>query len=359
MAATPPTTPTDQAQPGAEGQAAQAPGNDRETKLQKLASFLIMMGPELASEILKGFDSRDVKEISGKMATLELVDFKTQQQLLEEFSQLAVQAATSARGGSLFTRNVLEKSLGTWQANEMLQSVSTKQVTTVDTTFLQQFDAQQLVNILKGEDPQTIALVLSYLDSLKCGDVLALLNSDLRTDVVARIASMEAVSLDVLGKVLDMLKKRAGGEHNLSSKTGGVKSVADVIGSMDPAVSRSLLSSLDEKTPELSSSIKKLLFTFEDLKKLDKLSLQKILREIESRDLSLALKTASEALQGAIFGALPKRAGDSIRDEIKFMGPVRLRDIEAAQEKIIDAMRKLEAEGEIVIGGGGKSDVVV
>jgi flagellar motor switch protein FliG len=346
-------------QPGAEGQETPAPGNDRDSKLKKLAAFLIMVGPELAAEILKGFESRDVKEISAQMAGQELVDFKTQQELMEEFSQLAVQAATSARGGTQFTKDVLEKSLGTWQANEMLQSVSSHQVSSVDTTFLQQLEAQQLVNILKGEDPQTIALVLSYLDTLKCSDVLGLLNSDLRTDVVARIASMETVSLDVLGKVLNTIKKRVGTDHSLSNKTGGIKSVADVIGNMDPALSRSLLSSLDEKSPELSSSIKKLLFTFEDLKKLDKISLQKILREVESRDLSLALKTASEALQTVIYGALPKRAAESIRDEIKFMGPVRLRDIEAAQEKIIDAMRKLEAEGEIVIGGGGKADMMV
>ncbi|MDD2710496.1 MAG: flagellar motor switch protein FliG [Verrucomicrobiae bacterium] len=335
-------------------------GEDRESKLKKLASFLIMIGPEMASELMKTFDSKDIKEISGHMAKIEMIDFKSQQTILDEFSAIAIEAATSMRGGSQYTKEVLEKSVGSFQASELLQDVASKQLGSIDTRFLQAFDAQQLVSLLKSEDPQTIALILTYLDSMKCGEVLALLNSDLRADVVSRIAGMEPVSMEVLGRILGTLKKKVGAERSLSSKTGGMKTIAEVINNMDNAVSRSLLSSLDEKNPELANSIKKLLFSFEDLKKLDKLSLQKILREVESRDLSLSLKTASEALQQAIYTALPKRAADSIKDEIKFMGPVRLRDIEAAQERIIEAMRKLEAEGEIIVsGGGGKNEMVV
>ncbi|MBI4024055.1 MAG: flagellar motor switch protein FliG [Verrucomicrobia bacterium] len=330
-----------------------------QTKTQKLAGFLIMLGPDLAAEIMKSFNSATVREITTEIARMEMVDFETQQELLEQFSQIAIYATTAVRGGTLFTREVLERSLGAFQANEMIQNVSPRKATSIDTSFLQESNPSQVYNLIKSEDPQTIALVLSYLEPAKCGETLALLDTDLRADVVARIASMEPISVDVLGKVLNTLRKRVTTEHTLSSKPGGLKAIAEVINNMDTTTSRSLLATLDEKNPQLSSSLKKILFTFDEFKKLDRLTLQRILREVESKDLSLALKTASEELQMAVYGALPKRAAENIKEDIKLMGPVRLRDIEAAQDRIIEIMRKLEVEGEIILNTGGKSDVVV
>ena len=331
----------------------------REAKLKKLAAFLIVLGPELASELLKGFDPRDVREISLEMAKMDLVDHKTQRKVMEEFSKLAADAVVSAAGGTQFTRQVLEKSLGSFQANEMLQSVSPSPVSKLDASVLQELDARQLFNLIKQEDPQTVAFILSYLEPSKCGEALGYLTPDMRTEVVTRIASMEPVPSDVLGKVLTALNKQIMAVRALSTKSGGLKSIADVINSMDPTMGRALMSSLDEKNPELSGSIKKILFSFEDLRKLDVMSLQRVLREVESRDLVLSLKTASEPLKVLMFSALPKRAAENIKDEIKMTGPVRIMDIEAAQERILEAMRKLEAEGQIVVGGGaGKGDVV-
>jgi flagellar motor switch protein FliG len=337
---------------------AEQPKDDRNTKIRKLATFLVMIGPDLASEILKTFEAADIREISTAMAKLGMVDFKTQQAILEEFSQLAVQAATSVSGGSQFTKQVLEKSLGSYQANELIQNVAPAQSTSVDTSILQELDPQQFYNLLKAEDPQTIAFVLSYLDPIKCGSVLVLLSPEMRSDVVSRIATMEPIPTEVLAKVLNSIKKRVSTGRMLSSRPGGLQSIGEVIKAMDSTVSRSIITALEEKNPDLSSSLKKILFTFEDLKKLDQMSLQKVLREVESKDLALSLKTASEGLQQAIFAALPKRAAESIRDEIKFMGPVRLKDVEAAQSRITESVQKLEAQGEISIEGGGKSDMV-
>ena len=339
--------------------AAEAAPLDHTGKVKRLASFLIVLGPELASEILKGLDNRDVKEISAEMAKIDLVDFETQQGLLQEFSQMAVKATTSVAGGQIYTRQVLEKSVGAFQAGEMLQNVSPALNSPQDATAIQGLDPQYLYNLLRTEDPQTMAFILSYLDPAKCGAVLSMIEDELRSDIVMRIAAMEPVPSEVLAKVLENLKKRVTVQGGSALKTGGVNSIAEAIKSMDHAASKSVITMLDDKNPELSNAIKKILFNFEDLRGIDTMSLQKVLREVESKDLALAMKTATEPLQKKIFTALPKRAAASIQDEIKFMGPVRLKEVEGAQERIIDAMRRLEAQGEISTGTGGGGDVMV
>ncbi len=339
-------------------QPAAAPQQDRGSKIKKLAMFLIMVGPDLASEILKSFDSMDIKELTTEMSRVSIIDFKTQQEVLGEFSQLAVQAATSVTGGTQMMKQILEKSLGAYQASEMLQNIAPSKQISVDATFLQDLDAKRLYNLLKSEDTQTVAFVLSYVDAVKCGQILGLFTPEARSEIITRIAMLEPIPSEVLSKVLMTIKSKVGSSTAPAVKSGGLQSVGDVIKNMDNESSRALLSALEQKDPELTSSLKKILFTFEDLKKLDQMSLQKVLREVESKDLALSLKTASEALQQSIFSALPKRAAEGIRDEIKFMGPVRLKDIEAAQDRIIEAMRKLEGQGEIDVSGGGKSDMV-
>jgi flagellar motor switch protein FliG len=336
------------------------PDEDRATKIRKLASFLIILGPELAADIMRKFEENDLVDLSTEMAKIESVDYTTQRKLLEEFSQIAFDSAVAITGGPQYTQLVLEKSIGAFRAQELVNKVAPKrQAATVNADILREFDPQHLFNLLKSEDNQTIAFVLSYVEPAKCSDTLSLFRSDIREDVVERIALMEPTSTDVVSEVLKILKKQMGPERDLSTQSGGVHSIAAVINRMDNNISKALITALDEKNPELAKSIKKILFTFEDLKRLDSLTLQKILREVESNTLATALKTASEPLQAAIFGALPKRAAASIKDEIKFMPPVRLRDIEAAQEQVIESMRKLESLGEITISAGGKAEVLV
>lgn len=339
--------------------ASQLTGEDRSDKIKKLAAFLIMLGPDLAAEILKQFEDTDIVAISSEMAKIETVDFTTQTQIIEEFARIALDASVAISGGARYTQQVLEKSIGAFRAYELVQRIAPKRQTTANAEMLREFDPQHLFNLLKSENTQTIAFVLSYVDPSKCAETLALFRSDVREEVVERIATMEPTSLDVVGEVLETLKHQSGSTRTRSTLSGGLQSIADVINKMDTTLSKSLLGALDERNPELSKSIKKILFVFEDLKRLDALSLQKVLREVESKDLAIALKTASEGLQQAIYSALPKRAADNIKEEIKFMGPVRLREIEAAQDQIIEAMRKLEGQGEIVISGSGKADILV
>lgn len=330
---------------------------DHAAKLRKLATFLIMIGPDVASEILKLFDTRDIKAISGEMAKMDIVDYDTQQEILKEFSVIALKSAMSLSGGFNFTREILERSLGSLAANEIIRGVNPMSASALDTSALQTLESQDLYTLIKGEEPQTIAFILSYVHSVKCAEVLSLMEADLRADIVQRIATMEPIPVDVLAKVLEALKKRMNVGSSSALKPGGVNNVAEAIKNLDNTVSRALITSIEESNPELASAIKKILFVFEDFKKFDKMSLQKVLREVESKDLALALKVASEPLQIKIFAALPKRAAESIKDEIKFMGAVRFREIEAAQERIIEAMRKLEAQGEIS-SDGGASDMV-
>jgi len=328
-------------------------GGDAHTvKVRKLATFLIMIGPDVAADILKLFDTRDVKAISAEMAKMDIVDYDTQQEILKEFSVLAMKSAMSLSGGFNFTRDILERALGSLQANEIIRGVNPMSASSLDTSALQTLESQDLYTLIKGEEPQTIAFVLSYVHAVKCAEVLTFMEAEARADIVARIATMEPIPVDVLAKVLEALKKRMNVGGSSALRPGGVNSIADAIKNMDNTVSRALITSLEESNPELAASIKKILFIFEDFKKFDKMSLQKVLREVESKDLALALKVASEPLQLKIFSALPKRAAESIKDEIKFMGAVRFREIEAAQERVIEAMRKLEAQGEITADGG-------
>jgi flagellar motor switch protein FliG len=340
-----------------QGAGGEANAQGHEAKLRKLAIFLIMVGPDVASEILKLFDTRDIKAVSAEMAKMDIVDYDTQQEILKEFSVIAMKSAMSLSGGFNFTRDVLERSLGNLAANEIIRGVNPMSASSLDTSALQTLESQDLYTLIKGEEPQTIAFVLSYVHSVKCAEVLTLMDAELRADIITRIASMEPIPVDVLAKVLDALKKRMNVGGSTALRPGGVNSVAEAIKNLDNTISRALITSIEEMSPELATQIKKILFVFEDFKKFDKMSLQKVLREVESKDLALSLKVASEPLQLKIFSALPKRAAESIKDEIKFMGAVRFREIEAAQERVIEAMRKLEAQGEIT-SDGGQSDMV-
>ncbi|MFZ5806695.1 MAG: flagellar motor switch protein FliG [Verrucomicrobiota bacterium] len=331
------------------------------SKKQKLAALLVTMGPELGATILNEFDESDVEEISTEMIKLDFVSPMMQRELLHEFSGIILEAVASSAGGPQFAKVILEKAIGSYKANEVINRVAPNRVHTIDTMVLRDIPPRQILNLLRKEQIQTWALVLSYLEPARCAEVLSLLNPEFRSDVVERIATMEPTPSEVVEQVLLHIQRRSSlrNQQDVTS-SGGIQILASVINTLDDATSKQVLASLEERNPDLCRSVKKLLFTFEDMAELDKSAIGKMLREVDFHILAVALKTASEKLKGIIFGALTKRAAEAISEEIEFMPPVRLAEVEEAQEQIIEQLRKLEANGEIVLNrGGDKKNAVV
>jgi flagellar motor switch protein FliG len=331
------------------------------SKKQRLAAFLVVLGPEVASSVLTQFDEREVEEISTEMVSMKIIPLEQQRELIKEFMGVTIEASTSATGGSSFAKQVLERSLGSYKASEIIKRVAPATSNrTVDTSILRNILPRQLVGLLRKEQTQTWALVLSLLEAQRCSEVLALINPEMRLDIVERIATMEPTSSEVIEQVLSQIKRQLNmGDQVEVTSSGGTQILANILNTLDDNVSKQVLSGLEERNPELSRQIKKLLFVFEDIADLDKATITKVLREIDFHILAVALKTASEHLRSIIFAALSKRASEMIDEEIRFMPPVRLKEVEEAQEQIIDQLRRLEASGEVVLSKSGGGDALV
>lgn len=318
------------------------------SKIQKLAVLLVMLGPESAAKILKQLDEHEVEAISTEMTKLGLVSQEMQLEILREFSEVALQASTAVRGDTEYTREVLEKAVGLFKASDVLGRISPNRASVSVMQQIVDMDARQIFNLIKNEQAQTIALIASYLSAEKASQVLSLLRPEGREQVIERLASLAPTPVEVVEKVVSVLTQKMGGKHpSALHQTGGLKSAANLLNALDKNVSKNILASLDEHNPDLSQAIRQKMFTFEDLVNLEASALQKILREVDMRDLAIALKTASDLLKSALLAAISKRAAETVNEEMSFLGPLRLREIEAAQLKIIDVVRRLEADGEI------------
>jgi flagellar motor switch protein FliG len=330
---------------------AAGPEYSKMTKIQKLAALLIVLGPESAANLLKHFDDQELEGVTAEMAKTQFVSQETQRELLREFSSVAVQAGSAILGGLEVTRATLEKSVGLFRASNIIGRVAPARAPVASVQQIAEMDPREIVNLVKLEQPQTIALLLSYLTPEKSSRVLVLLRNDLRDQVVERIATMSPAPIETVERLVDMLNRKVGTKCTRAlTRTGGVKTAADLLNSLDKNIGKSLLVSLEERNPELGAAIRHKMFTFEDLARLDSSALQKTLREVDMRDLAIALKTASDELKAALLACISRRAAETINEEISFMGPLKLREIEAAQTRIIDVVRRLEAEGEIDLG---------
>jgi flagellar motor switch protein FliG len=318
------------------------------TKLQKLAALLIILGPDSAAQILKNLDEHEIEAVSLEMSKLMVISQELQREILREFTEVAVQASTAVLGGVNFTKIALEKSVGLFRASDIIGRVAPARVPLAAMQQIIDMEGRQLFNLLKQEQPQTIALILSYLSPEKSCQLLMLLRGDLRDQVVERLATLAPTPVEVLERIVEVLNQKAGVKPTRAlSQTGGVKNAADLLNSMDKNLSQSMLLDLEKRNPELGQAIRQKMFIFEDLALLDSASLQKIMREVDMRDLTVALKTASATLKAALLSAISKRAAETVNEEISFLGPLKKRDIEAAQLRIIDSVRQLETEGEI------------
>jgi flagellar motor switch protein FliG len=321
----------------------------RLTRVQKLAALLVMLGPDAAAEVLRGFDEPPVVEaISAEMAKFTMIGQELQNEILAEFSEVAVEASTAIRGGVDLTRQALEKAIGVFKATEILGRVAPSRTTVSTIHEILDMEPRQIYNLLRHEQAQTVALVLSYSSADKAAEALSYFQPEQRDKILERIATLAPTPVEVVEKVVEILVAKRGVRRTRAlSQTGGIKSAADLLNAMDNTQGKTVLGSIEERNPELGQAIRHKMFTFEDLAGLDGVTLQRILREIDLRELALALKSASDKLKATLLGCITKRAAESVVEEMSFMGPVRLRDIESAQTRVIDAVRRLEADGAV------------
>ena len=323
------------------------------TRIEKLAALLTMLGTESAVHILKRLAEDEVEAISVEMAKCNIISKNLQDDILREFTGVALRASTSIVGGVDFTQTALEGSVGRIRASSILSRVSPSRTPVAAMQHIADMDARQIFNLTKHEQPQTVALIISYLSPEKSADLFTMMRPDTRDQVIERLATLSSIPVEVVETIVAVLNRKAGGECSRPlNQTGGLKTAARMLNSLDKNVTKSILFALDERNPELSQSIRQKMFTFEDLSGLDLPSLQKVLREIDMRDLAVSLKSASEKLKTTLLACISKRAAETVNEEMSFMGPLKLKDIEGAQGRVIEVVRRLESEGEIELDSG-------
>ncbi len=321
---------------------------------QKAAILCMVLGAESAATITKKLSPEDVETISFEIARMDRVDGNTAERVLNEWLEIMTAADSLATGGIDYAREILDKAFGAGKSQNMLRRIQSQVSDHAGLQRLRNADPQQLGNMMRGEHPQTVALILAHLEPNHTAAVLKELNPTLGSDVVFRIARMEKVSPDML----QLVEKSILAESDLTpqpggSASGGPAAVAAILNLLNPALEKAITSGLEEKDAALAEQIKNLMFVFEDLVGLDDRSLQRLLREVETRELGVALKRASNEVRNKLMGSMSGRAVESLKEEIEMLGPVRKTDVEKAQLSIISILRKLEEAGEIVIGGGG------
>jgi len=335
------------------------PVADRTSGLRKAAVLLLGLSEDEAASVLKRLPGDAVERVSREIADLKAVTPTVRKAVFGEFYQLALANSYIAEGGLEYTKRLLRASLGD-DADRVIKQV-TQQVATTPFAFLQRADSENLMAFIQDEHPQTIALILAHLPPAKSSEILASLPPQKQVEVVKRVANMETTNPEVIKEV------EQGLEHRLSDivsqsfeKTGGVDSVAEILNHADRTTEKSIMEGLEADDPELVEGIRRLMFVFEDILLVNDKGIQQVLKEVDNDTLALALKTASENLKDKIFRNMSERARELVKEDMQFMGPVRVTDVEQAQQKIVDIVRRLEDAGDIVIEGrGGDKDMLV
>ncbi|MDR2467588.1 MAG: flagellar motor switch protein FliG [Spirochaetaceae bacterium] len=329
------------------------------TGRQKAAIFLVSVGSDISSEIFKYLREDEIETLTFEIARLETVEPEQKDAILTEFQELMMANQFISIGGIDYARELLEKSLGSQKAVDIINRLtSSLQVRPFD--FIRRTDPSHLLNFIQQELPQTIALILAYLEPNKASVILQNLPHEVQAEVARRIAIMDRTSPEVLREVERVLEKKL---STLSSEdyttAGGVGSVVEILNLVDRSSEKQIIEALEEEDPELAEEIKKKMFVFEDIVMLDDRSIQKVLREVDTAELSKALKSVDSEVQEKIYRNMSKRAAAMLKEDMEFMGPVRLKDVEESQQKIVSIIRHLEDTGEIVVSRAGEDELVV
>ncbi len=333
---------------------------DKLGKLQKLALFLIVIGPEAASEILRNFEDPDIELLVKEMSAFEIIDYRVKKRVIEDFYGIVSQSSIATLGGASYAQKTLEMAKGDFRASSILGRVAPVGSSVQIIEEIAALEPRQIFNLIRNEQPQTIAFIISYLHISKASSLIKMLSSEMREEVVERIGSMESTALELVNKVVRTLARNLEyDEKQTFNQSGGVRRVADLLNSLDKDTSKAVLARLEEKNPAIGNAVRKKMFSFEDLLRLQPGDLQRVTREIDMGDLTIALKSTNPNLRDAILGSISKRAAETLKEEMELLGPVRLREVEAAQDKIINIVRKLEEDGEITIDQEGADRVLV
>jgi flagellar motor switch protein FliG len=327
------------------------------TGIQKSAILLIAMGAETSSMVFKHFNEQQVEQLTSEIIKLRDVKPGVSEAVVDEFYHLVLAQEYILEGGYGYARQVLEMALGNGKAHEIMQKVQgTFQLKGFN--ILNDVDPNQLSSFIQKEHPQTIALVLSQINRRQAAVIIQELPEKLQTDVLYRIANMDQVSPELIQEVENVLESRVD-FTTMGTKIGGAKAVAEVLNLVGQSTEKSILKSLTKRDSKLAEEVEKLMFIFEDILLLSDRSVQQILSNVENKDVALSLKAASEDVINKIMGNMSERAATMLKDELKYMGPVKLKDVEEAQQRIIETIRKMEETGEIVIGGVGKGEEII
>ncbi len=328
---------------------------------QKAAIFLMAMGDDFARTVFKGLTEYEIKLLGKRLASLEDVTIPVDmvQNVMDEFATLSSQVSGVTGKGIDYLQDALVAALGADKAKPILESIALATDTTAFSS-LKGVDPLILVDYLKGEHPQTIALVLAHLEYSKSAQIIKELPEKLQPEIIFRMANLGLVPAGVIDDLDQILRKEIESMGTTESKKlGGVETVAEIMNQMDHATENNIFSILEEMDADLAEGIRQKMFVFEDISGIDNRGIQTILKEITNEDLSLALKTASDGLKTLILKNMSSRAAEMLQDDMETMGPVKLSDVEVAQQNIVRVVRKLEAAGKIVLGGKGGEDVLV
>jgi flagellar motor switch protein FliG len=323
---------------------------DKLSKSQKIAAFLIVIGSEAAAEVMRHFDNSQLASICKEMAEMQFIDGDLRQQVLEEFSGVVITGLQAVLGGADYAQATLQKAKGD-EASQILSGVPRPAKGSEGSEDIRKMEPRQVVSLIKNEQPQTIAFVMSYLDTAKAAEVMLLLPVDVREEVMERLGGMAETSSDIVDKIAKRLNKRIDRRIVKQSmhRNGGVKSAAELMKCLDKETRNNLLARIAERNGPLGAAIRKQVFGFEDLVQLTASDLQRVVREVDSADMAIALKTAKPALLEAMLASVSKRAAESLKDDISMLGNQKAKDVEAAQDRIMAAVVKLEEAGEITI----------
>ena len=337
-----------------------SPGGEREMDgVEKAATLLITLGPEKSAKIFKHLKEEEIEQLTLEIANTSSVSPQTKEKVLSEFYEICLAQQYIAEGGIGYAKELLEKALGEEKAKDVIGKLTASlQVRPFE--FIRKTDPSQLLNFIQDEHPQTIALILSYLPASQASMVVSSLPPEKQADVARRIAQMDRTSPDVIKQVEKVLERKLSSLVNQDyTIVGGVDAIVSILNSVDRGTEKHIMETLEVEEPELADEIRKKMFVFEDILSLDDRAIQRVLRDVDNSDLALALKGATEEVQNVILNNLSKRLAVMIKEDMEYMGPVSMKDVEEAQQKIVNIIRKLEDSAEIVIARGGGDEIIV
>ncbi|MGD9569204.1 MAG: flagellar motor switch protein FliG [Sedimentibacter sp.] len=333
-----------------------------ETKLsgkQKAAAIIISLGADDASKIYKYLKEDEVEQLTYEISRLQHLNPSIMENTLKDFYDLCLTQKVITEGGLEYAKNVLEKAFGSQTATSLLERV-TKTLRTKSFEFIRKADYKNLLAIIQNEHPQTIALILSYARADQASAVIADLPKERRIDVVERIAKMDRTSPEIVKYVEQELEKKFNSIVSVDfTEIGGVNYVADVMNNMDRGNEKYIFDELNKKDAKLADEIRMRMFVFEDIVTMDAMSIQRFLREVDSKDLVYAIKGSNKEVSDVLFANMSTKMGETIKSELEYTHNVRLRDVEEAQQRIVSVIRRLEEEGELIIAKSGKDDIIV